>query len=141
MDNGTVQWVDAAGSKATLALYSGWVEKHPQAFKFRDHPGWVYRYPPELQKHKWKAVYPHHMAHAAGGFYDSPFDRALVLVMDGGGDDKSTIKVLSGNRSAVPHLQVLDEGFINMGVMFHHMARLGMTRLQGRQKRKNLLWL
>ena len=29
----------------------------------------------------------HHEAHALYGFYDSPFHNALVLTMDGGGDD------------------------------------------------------
>ena len=45
------------------------------------------------------------------------------------------------SASLGPVSQVLDEGFVNMGVMFHHMARLVMTRLQVRQTRKHLMWL
>lgn len=33
------------------------------------------------------ATCPHHRAHASGTFYQSPFERALILSFDGGGDD------------------------------------------------------
>jgi carbamoyltransferase len=31
-------------------------------------------------------LHDHHMCHAAGAFYASPFDKALVITLDGGGD-------------------------------------------------------
>ena len=33
------------------------------------------------------SIYSHHLAHAAYGFYDSPFQRALVVSLDGGAND------------------------------------------------------
>lgn len=35
--------------------------------------------------------YPHHAAHAASAFYQSPYDEALVLTLDGSGDSDCTV--------------------------------------------------
>ena len=43
----------------------------------------------------------HHEAHAAYGFYDSPFDSALVVTADGGGWD-GVFNVYHANRTAGP---------------------------------------
>lgn len=61
--------------------------------------------------------YPHHESHACGGFYQSPYEKALILSYDGGSDegffnvyvgDKSTgklEKIYSGERDyAVPYM-------------------------------------
>ena len=40
----------------------------------------------------------HHSAHAAGAFYESPFDEALVISFDGGQDD-GFFRIFTANRS------------------------------------------
>ncbi len=48
----------------------------------------------------------HHLCHAAGAFFQSPFERALVVVMDEGGDGRSGILAIGeGNQLRV--LQML----------------------------------
>ncbi len=47
----------------------------------------------------------HHMAHAASAFYASPFDRALVLVMDEQGDGRSGLAAIGQGTQ----LRVIDE--------------------------------
>lgn len=42
----------------------------------------------------------HHLSHAASAFYPSPFDRALILVMDGVGE-WATISVMLGDDRAI----------------------------------------
>ena len=61
--------------------------------------------------------YAHHEAHASGGFYQSPFDKAVILSYDGGSDegffnvyigdknDRTLQKVYAGERDyAVPYM-------------------------------------
>lgn len=45
---------------------------------------------------RWIAV-DHHLCHATLGFYDSPFQNALILSYDGGGND-GTFNIYSGTR-------------------------------------------
>ncbi len=52
----------------------------------------------------------HHMAHAAGAYYCSPFDKALVITLDGGGDGlDGGAYIGSGNKlfrfMEIPHFQ------------------------------------
>jgi carbamoyltransferase len=47
----------------------------------------------------------HHMAHAASAFFASPFDRALVLVMDERGDGRSGLAAIGDGTQ----LRVIDE--------------------------------
>jgi len=47
----------------------------------------------------------HHLAHAASAFYASPFDRALVLVMDEQGDGRSGLAAIAEGTQ----LRVIDE--------------------------------
>ncbi len=47
----------------------------------------------------------HHLAHAASAFYASPFDRALVLVMDEQGDGRSGLAAIGEGAQ----LRVIDE--------------------------------
>ena len=53
---------------------------------------------------RWVTV-DHHVAHAALGFYDSPFQRALVLSYDGGGNDGTFNVYSAGRTSGVKHLE------------------------------------
>ncbi|ACY15451.1 carbamoyltransferase C-terminal domain-containing protein [Haliangium ochraceum] len=46
----------------------------------------------------------HHRAHALHAFYDAPFDRALVVSMDGGGND-GTFHVFRARSGALTHLR------------------------------------
>src|SRR5262249_61012123 len=41
---------------------------------------------PKFDWHKRLAFSEHHLSHAASAFYPSPFQRAAVLTMDGGGE-------------------------------------------------------
>jgi carbamoyltransferase len=52
----------------------------------------------------------HHLSHAAGAYYASPFDDALIITLDGGGDGlDGTAYIGKGNKLeriiAVPHFQ------------------------------------
>ena len=51
------------------------------------------------------AASSHHLAHAASAFYASPFDRALVLVMDEQGDGRSGLAAIAEGTQ----LRVIDE--------------------------------
>ncbi|MDS0261339.1 hypothetical protein NDI56_18215 [Haloarcula sp. S1CR25-12] len=47
-------------------------------------------------------THPHHLSHAASAFYPSPFDRALVLTMDGRGEHDAT-NVWEGTETGIEH--------------------------------------
>ena len=52
----------------------------------------------------------HHTAHAAGGYYCSPFDKALVITLDGGGDGLDGSAFIGDGTSLIklfeiPHFQ------------------------------------
>ena len=51
-----------------------------------------------------KNVEMHHLCHAASAFYQSPFDEALILSIDGGGLDEgvsTTTKIYSGDSEGI----------------------------------------
>ena len=53
---------------------------------------------------RWITV-DHHLAHAALGFYDSPFNKSLIFSYDGGGND-GTFNVYFGDRKdGIRHLR------------------------------------
>ena len=54
----------------------------------------------------WKYI-AHHRAHAALGYHDSGFRRALVLLSDGGGDD-GFVNAFEGSQAAVSLYKQLD---------------------------------
>ena len=64
--------------------------------------------------------YDHHACHAASAFYLSPFDKALILCVDGGGDDK-TITAWTGEGNK------LEE--IKLGIRHPHSLGLFYTRI------------
>ncbi len=71
--------------------------------------------------------YDHHLCHAAGAFYASPFDEALVVTLDGGGDglDGSVYRAEGTalhRLGTVPHFQ-------SPGTMYSAITHdLGFTR-------------
>ena len=62
----------------------------------------------------------HHSCHAAAGYYSSPFDEAIVLCVDGGGDGKTT----SGWLGRGAQLEELD-----LGIRHPHSVGLVYTRI------------
>lgn len=60
------------------------------------------------------------MAHASLGFFNSPFNHALILSYDGGGND-GTFNIYYGNRSEkkIQHLEWLG---LNLGTPYRQLA-------------------
>lgn len=59
---------------------------------------------------QYKEVSWHHISHAACGFYQSPFDEALIISADGGGVDEgvsTTTKIFIGNSSGIAPIEHL----------------------------------
>ena len=50
---------------------------------------------------------PHHLAHAAGAFYSSPFEEALLLTIDGYGEEESTVWSEGRGNAIDPRSSVL----------------------------------
>ena len=61
--------LEKAGKSEVDMYITGYVNKIVPKFKFKQQIG-----------------ADHHMAHAAAAFYQSPFDKSLVISFDGGGD-------------------------------------------------------
>ncbi|MBN8627378.1 MAG: hypothetical protein J0M17_18020 [Planctomycetes bacterium] len=73
----------------------------------------------ELSVARWKAA-AHHRAHAAVAFYQSSFDRALVISYDGGGNDGWFRTFIASRKDGV---QYLDDGIrINLGSAYGALA-------------------
>eukprot|EP00667_Euglena_gracilis_P005048 EG_transcript_5080 len=70
---------------------------------------------------------PHHLAHAAHGFYDSPFQRALIVSADGGGDDLP-FNVYLGSRAA--GIKPLHHSPLNLGHAYM-VAAMVLPALRG----------
>ena len=64
----------------------------------------------------------HHHAHALGALWESPFDRALVLSYDGGGNDGSFFVYLGDRGSG--NVTKLVEVEMNMGITYTAMGML-----------------
>ena len=61
-----------------------------------------------------KNVVIHHLAHAASAFYQSPFDKAVILSVDGGGTDEglsTTTKIYYGNKNGIHPLERISIDF------------------------------
>jgi len=57
---------------------------------------------PAFEAHKKLLFTEHHLSHAASAFYPSPFDRALILIMDGVGEWATTSVMLGEGRRIRP---------------------------------------
>jgi len=68
---------------------------------------------------QWRWVH-HHEAHALMGFFSSPFQRALVLSYDGGGDD-GYYKVFYASGSTIQRIARLNAGF---GMAYNSITQL-----------------
>ena len=51
--------------------------------------------------------YRHHQSHAAGAFYQSPYNKALVFSFDGGGDDGKFRIFLAERKKGITHLETV----------------------------------
>ncbi|XP_033117728.1 uncharacterized protein LOC117117526 [Anneissia japonica] len=85
---------------------------------------WVLPTPLELFKTLVKAdrwvTANHHDSHAAIGYYDSPFNNALVFSYDGGGND-GTFNVYHANRNdGIKHIERV---LLNLGDRYHYLTR------------------
>lgn len=62
----------------------------------------------------------HHAAHAAAAFYESPYERSLIISYDGGGND-GTFRTFIGTRELGLH--ALDGGYrLNLGIPYRAIA-------------------
>jgi carbamoyltransferase len=88
--------------------------EHLSERTFAERTGWA---PP---KDRWRVV-GHHLAHAASAFYESPFDRALCLVLDAQGESASGTAFLGDDRG----LHVLAETFApnSVGYLYQSITR------------------
>ena len=57
-----------------------------------------------------KTVASHHQTHAASAFYMSPFDRALIVSYDGGGDD-GHFNIYFAHEDGIKHLEKIPSDF------------------------------
>lgn len=75
---------------------------------------------------KWVAI-DHHKCHAALGFYDSPFNNALILSYDGGGND-GTFNIYHGNREN--GITLVEKVALNLGTPYRQIA-MAMPEVTG----------
>ncbi|WP_146218067.1 MULTISPECIES: carbamoyltransferase C-terminal domain-containing protein [unclassified Caulobacter] len=62
----------------------------------------------------------HHKAHAAAAFYESPFDRSLIVSYDGGGND-GTFRIFLASRET--GIAAIDDGHrLNLGIPYRAIA-------------------
>ncbi|XP_033096246.1 nodulation protein NolO-like [Anneissia japonica] len=85
---------------------------------------WVMPTPLKLLKTLVKAdqwvTASHHDCHASLGFYDSPFNDALIFSYDGGGND-GAFNVYHGNRSdGIKHIERVP---LNLGIRYRSLTR------------------
>lgn len=65
-------------------------------------------------------TYNHHEGHAAAGFFASPFRTALVISMDGMGNDGNQVTFLADRSRG---LEVLNRQWSGMGHWYLHIGR------------------
>ncbi|XP_033096247.1 nodulation protein NolO-like [Anneissia japonica] len=84
---------------------------------------WISETPLEIFKtmvkaDRWETA-DHHDSHAAVGYYDSPFNNALIISYDGGGNDGS-FNVYHANRSdGIKHIEGVP---LNLGLRYRYLA-------------------
>jgi carbamoyltransferase len=96
-------------SEPEVILYNGFTEK--------DDPIFTKHFPNSKRKQVW-----HHISHAACGFYQSPFDEALILSVDGGGVDdniSTTVRFFYGDNNGITPYDRVD---INLGCAYRAIA-------------------
>jgi len=64
---------------------------------------------------------PHHMAHAASAYYPSGFDEAAVLVVDGIGEQATTLLAV-GRKGRIDHLRHLDHPH-SLGFLWEKLSK------------------
>jgi len=67
-------------------------------------------------------VMEHHMSHAASGFYQSKFEEALIVSIDGGGidfDGVTTTRAYFGSKSGIDSITKID---VNLGVVYSSLG-------------------
>lgn len=80
-----------------------------------------------VQAERWVTV-DHHRAHALHGMHDAPFNRALVVSMDGGGND-GTFNVFRAEQGALVHVARVP---LNLGTPYRLLAT-AMPEVTGRR--------
>lgn len=97
---------------------------HPIS-KMQQHPSWL-----KLQdKFKDKIhVFSHHQAHAAHGFYTSPYGDATIITIDGGGIESSTgietaTTVWSGEGNKINRITTVPINQMNIGGVWTRVTR------------------
>tara|TARA_R110002153_G_scaffold220461_1_gene372928 strand:+ start:2466 stop:4031 length:1566 start_codon:yes stop_codon:yes gene_type:complete len=67
-------------------------------------------------------VMEHHMSHAACGFYQSKFEEALIVSIDGGGvdyDGVTTTRAYFGSQTTIDSIKKID---VNLGVVYSSLG-------------------
>ena len=82
----------------------------------------------------------HHLSHAAFGFYDSPFDTAVVLSMDGGGDD-GCFAIYHAARANHSLVRVFRSRSISIGNAYLTLTRCMPPLRKGCLQRTQKKWL
>ena len=67
----------------------------------------------------------HHLSHAASAFYTSPFEEALVLSYDGGGNDGYTVLFKADGRDGI---SFLDRAEIHFGSSYNNLGYIAGIR-------------
>jgi carbamoyltransferase len=79
-----------------------------------------------------KTIARHHETHAAATFYQSPFEEALIISYDGGGDD-GHFNVYAANNSGIVPLDVINAdfggGYLLCGSMIREVAEKSRHQL------------
>ncbi len=79
-----------------------------------------------------KTLARHHVTHAASAFYQSPFDRALIISYDGGGDD-GHFNVYSANEEGITLVENIPSdfggGYLLCGSMIKEVAESSRHQL------------
>ena len=68
----------------------------------------------------------HHQCHAANAFFSSNFDKALIITIDGGGEDftsdgkyvSSAFTIWEGIDNKINEIEILDHSLLNLGVLW-----------------------
>ena len=72
----------------------------------------------------------HHLAHAACGFYSSPFDRAAIVVVDGNGEEESISVYTASYQTGISNIRKWPRSH-SLGYLYDATSRaLGMSFLE-----------
>jgi len=63
----------------------------------------------------------HHIGHAALGYYTSPFNKAIVITADGGGDGL-TFSISAADDRSKPLRKIKQNGWVNLGGLYQTIA-------------------